>query len=499
MKQTYILGILAIYFCLLLLVSWWTNRQGGHTNKAFFTANKQSPWYIVAFGMIGATISGVTFVSVSGMALAKDMYYMQMCLGFAVGYYIVAYVLLPIYYKLKTPSIYSLIGQRIGSKAHSTASAYFLLSRMLGTAAKLYLVCMIIHSFLLPSIPFWGITIGAVTMVWIYTKNNGLQTVVWTDTLQTACVIASMVWIIFGTIHQLHLSPSEALETLISSPHFKIFEWNNWSSSQHFIKQFLSGIFIVIVMTGLDQDMMQKNLTCRTLPDAQKNMITYGYAFIPLNFLLLCLGIFLGHLVIAKGLSTPESTDQLLPMIATQGGMGNVFMTLFAIGIIAAAFGNTDSALTSMTTCMYVDFIAKRKLSKSNTHLALINPENTKRRKYIHLGLAIILALCILLFNVIQKDSVLDLIFKLASYTYGPILGLFIYAIFSLGKNKYAVDNVDKYVVYFALLSPLCTYIIQYIVEKMTGYRFGYEGLLINGGIMWGCLWISTLCSKKLI
>ncbi len=494
MNQTYIIGILVIYFCILMLISWWTNRRGGHTNKAFFTANKQSPWYIVAFGMIGATISGVTFVSVSGRALTRDMYYLQMCLGFAVGYYIVAYLLLPIYYKLNTPSIYSLIGQRIGNKAHSTASAYFLLSRMLGTAAKLYLVCMIIHTFLLPSIPFWAITVGAVAMVWIYTQNNGLQTVVWTDTLQTACVIIAMIWIIFGSIHQLNLSPKEAMDTLVASPHFKIFEWSDWSSSQHFLKQFLSGIFIVIVMTGLDQDMMQKNLTCRTLPEAQKNMITYGYAFIPLNFLLLCLGVFLGHLVIAKGLIVPDKIDHLLPMIATQGGMGHVFMTLFAIGIIAAAFGNTDSALTSMTTCVYVDFIDKR---KKQGHAVQVNPENTLHRKIIHLALSAILAICILLFEALREGSVLDLIFKLASYTYGPILGLFIYAIFTLGKDKFAKTRVDKYALYFALLSPVLTYFIQYEVEALTGYRFGYEGLLINGSIMWFSLWISGIYSRK--
>ena len=288
-----ILVTILCYFAVLLLIARITGRKGG-SNAAFFKGENQSPWYIVSFGMIGASISGVTFVSVPGMVRGMDMTYMQTVLGFFFGYMAVAHILLPLYYKLNLTSIYGYLGTRIGVRAYRTGSFFFLLSRMLGTAAKLYLVCLILHTYVFQEmhVPFWLIAVGSVALVWIYTHKSGIKTIVWTDTLQTFCLIAALVFIIYFTIQRLDLNFSGIVQTIQNSEHSRIFVFDDWVSRQNFFKQFFSGIFIVIVMTGLDQDMMQKNLSCRNLREAQKNMYCYGFSFIPLNFLFLCLG---GH------------------------------------------------------------------------------------------------------------------------------------------------------------------------------------------------------------
>ena len=332
-----ILITIICYFAVLLLIARITGRKGS-SNAAFFKGENKSPWYVVSFGMIGASISGVTFVSVPGMVRGMDMTYLQTVFGFFFGYMVVAHILLPLYYKLNLTSIYGYLGTRIGARAYRTGSFFFLLSRMLGTAAKLYLVCLILHTYVFQEMnaPFWTIAVGSVALVWIYTYKSGIKTIVWTDTLQTFCLITTLVFIIYFTIQKLDLNFSGIVQTIQNSGHSRIFVLDDWMSQQNFFKQFFSGIFIVIVMTGLDQDMMQKNLSCRNLREAQKNMYCYGFSFIPLNFLFLCLGILLITLAGQMQLELPAMNDDILPMFATQGYLGQSVLILFTIGIIAA-------------------------------------------------------------------------------------------------------------------------------------------------------------------
>ncbi len=475
------------YFAILLFIARVTGRgKQSSSDAAFFRGQNRSPWYIVSFGMIGASISGVTFVSVPGMVRGMDMTYMQTVMGFFFGYLIVAHVLLPLYYRLNLTSIYSYLGTRIGINAYRTGSFFFLLSRMLGTAAKLYLVCLILHTYVFVhmGIPFWAIAAGSVALVWIYTHKSGIKTIVWTDTLQTLCLIVALIWIIFFTIQKLDLTWSGIIETINNNPHSRIFVFDNWISRQNFFKQFLSGIFIVIVMTGLDQDMMQKNLSCRNLHDAKKNMYCYGFSFIPLNFLFLCLGILLLELAGKMNLSLPLINDDILPMFATQGYLGGTVSILFAIGIIAAAFSNSDSALTAMTTSVCIDFL---KTDKKNEEIARY------QRGKVHIILSIILVLFICLVKALNSKSVIDIIYIIASYTYGPLLGMFAFGLFTHRTTK------DRWIPFIAVGSPIFCYLLDQYTMQNYGYKFGYELLMLNGILTFmGMYVLSTKGIKKL-
>lgn len=478
-----ILITITVYFAALLLIARITGRKGG-SNAAFFKGENKSPWYVVSFGMIGASISGVTFVSVPGMVRGLDMTYMQTVLGFFFGYMIVAHVLLPLYYKLNLTSIYSYLGTRIGLHAYRTGSFFFLLSRMLGTAAKLYLVCLILHTYVFAAmhIPFWMIAVGAVTLVWIYTHKSGIKTIVWTDTLQTFCLIAALIFIIYFTIRRLDLDFDGIVQTIQTSKHSRIFVFDDWVSQQNFFKQFFSGIFIVIVMTGLDQDMMQKNLSCRNLKEAQKNMYCYGFSFIPLNLLFLCLGILLITLAGQMQLELPAMNDDILPMFAANGYLGQSVLVLFTIGIIAAAFSNSDSALTAMTTSVCVDFLNTEKDMEENAQ---------RKRKRAHLLLSLLLAFFICLVEMLNNKSVIDAIYIIASYTYGPLLGMFAFGLFTRRQTK------DCCVPFIAILSPLLCYAANEWIQKETGYKFGYELLMLNGTLTFAGLWMMSTKNKK--
>lgn len=470
---------------MLLLIARLTGRgtQSG-SDAAFFRGENKSPWYIVSFGMIGASISGVTFVSVPGMVRGMDMTYMQTVFGFFFGYLIVAHVLLPLYYRLNLTSIYSYLGTRIGVRAYRTGSFFFLLSRMLGTAAKLYLVCLILHTYIFGSmgIPFWVIATGSVALVWVYTHKSGIKTIVWTDTLQTFCLIAALVCIIFFTVQKLETGWDGLVQTICGSPHSRIFVFDDWMSRQNFFKQFLSGIFIVIVMTGLDQDMMQKNLSCRNLREAKKNMYCYGFSFIPLNFLFLCLGILLLTLAGQMNLSLPAINDDILPMFATQGYLGQVVAILFTIGIIAAAFSNSDSALTAMTTSVCVDLLNTNKDTKETAH---------RHRGKVHLMLSVALIFFICLVGALDSKSVIDAIYIIASYTYGPLLGMFAFGLFTRRTTK------DRWVPFIAIAAPLLCYILDRFTVHYYGYKFGYELLMLNGALTFAGMY--ALSSNKLI
>jgi Na+/proline symporter len=478
-----IILIIFIYFSILLLTAKLTGRKSKGSDDAFFRGEKKSPWYVLAFGMIGASISGVTFVSVPGMVCSMDMTYMQMVIGFFFGYMVVAHVLLPIYYKLNLTSIYGYLGKRLGRQSYMTGSLFFLLSRMLGTAAKLYLVCLILHTYVFSAygIPFWVIATCAVSLVWIYTNKSGIKTIVWTDTFQTICLVTALICIIVVTMQKLNFNCVDVVNSISQNPHSRMFVFDDWTSTQNFWKQFLSGIFIVIVMTGLDQDMMQKNLSCKTLRDAQKNMYCYGFAFIPLNFLFLSLGILLTILATKMNITLPIMNDDILPMFATQGYLGNGVLVLFTIGIIAAAFSNCDSALTAMTTSVCVDLLQTDKEKKNNA---------IKKRHIVHLVLSVVLILGICLVRALNDKSVIDAIYIIASYTYGPLLGMFAYGLLTKRGTK------DKYVPYIAIASPILCYLLNATCINLYDYHFGYELLILNGALTFTGLWICSLKYK---
>lgn len=468
--MTIILTILS-YFGVLLLVSRLTAKQS--TNDTFYRGNRQSPWYLVAFGMIGASISGVTFVSVPGMVNTIGMTYLQTCLGFVLGYVAVAFVLLPIYYRLNLTTIYSYLQQRLGSRSYKTGAWFFLLSKMSGAAVKFYVVCMILQRFVLDAlgIPFVLTVLVLVALIWLYTRRGGIKTLVWTDTFQTFCMFMALIFIIVNVMSMLNLSVNEVVTTIVQDERSRVFVFDDWVSKQNFWKLFVSGIFIVVVMTGLDQDMMQKNLTCKTLREAQKDMCTYGLAFVPANLLFLCLGVLLSMLAQQEGIALPSSGDELLPMFAATGKMGNMVVVLFTIGIVAASFSSADSALTALTTTYCVDIKEKA--------------DDEALRHRVHAGMSVVFVIFILLFRTFNSTNLIDAIYILVSYTYGPLLGLFAFGLFT----KYQVT--DRWVPYFAFLSPILCYALDVLAQQLWGYHFGYELLMLNGAFTFAGLYVT--------
>ncbi|MDH6358776.1 sodium:solute symporter [Parabacteroides sp. PF5-9] len=478
MNSYIILIIIAVYFSLLLLIGWITGRKNSG-NDAFFLGNRTSPWLIVSIGMIGTSLSGVTFVSVPGMVRSIDMTYMQTVFGFFVGYIIIAKVLLPLYYKLKLTSIYSYLDGRIGRRSYKTGASFFLLSKIVGAAARLYLVVLILQTYVFSTwnIPFGITVVFSILMVWLYTYRSGIKTIIWTDTLQAICLVAMLIVIIWQVKSKMELNTGEMVQTLINSPHFRIFEFEDWHSTQHFAKQFFSGIFITIVMTGLDQDMMQKNLSCKSLKDAQKNMYTYGFAFTPVNFLFLSLGVLLLTLASQQQIELPALNDDILPMFCTSGLLGDSILIFFSIGIIAAAFSSADSALTALTTSFCVDILSIEKQEAQQAK---------RTRLKVHLLISILFAVIILIFKALNNRSVIDAIYMIASYTYGPLLGLFVFGLFTKKMPR------DKYVPYICIASPCICFMIDTLVKYYTSYVFSYEMLMINGTITFIGLWISS-------
>ena len=450
-----ILLIVLAYFIVLFGISHLTSRKAN--NDMFYRANRRAPWYMVAFGMIGASISGVTFVSVPGMVLTSQMTYLQMCLGFIVGYFIIAFVLLPLYYRLQLTSIYTYLGQRLGNRSYQTGAWFFLLSKMVGASVRFYVVCIILQQFVFDpaGIPFVVNVVGMVLLIWLYTRRGGIGTLVFTDTFQTLCLFTALVLIILEANSHLHLTVGEAVNAISNSPMSRIFVFNDWVSPHNFWKQFLSGVFVAIVMTGLDQDMMQKNLTCKSLKDAQKDMCTYGVAFVPANLLFLSLGVLLA---ILAGDTTGLKGDQLLPNFVEGASLPQMLLT---IGIVAASFSSADSALTSLTTCFCVDIRRQ--------------PDNEQLRKRMHVAMCFVFILFIVLFRIINSTSLIDAVYILASYTYGPLLGLFCFGLFTHRQPN------DRLVPYICVASPLLCYVLDTATQYLWGYRFGYELLMLNG------------------
>lgn len=467
-----------LYFAALMLFSRITARHGDN-NQTFFRANRRSPWYMVAFGMIGASISGITFVSVPGMTMFTGMTYVQMCIGFILGYFAVAFVLLPVYYRLNLTTIYTYLKERLGMRSYKTGAWFFLISKMTGAAVRFYVVCIILQRFVLDAIgvPFALTVVAMVALIWLYTRRGGIKTLVWTDTFQTTCMFAALILIIYNVMGQLGMSATDAVKAIATDEHSRMFVMDDWISKQNFWKQFLSGAFVVIVMTGLDQDMMQKNLTCRTLREAQKDMCTYGFAFVPANILFMALGVLLMHLAQKDGIALPASGDELLPMFAATGRLGSTVVVLFTIGIVAASFSSADSALTALTTSYCVD-IRQRE-----------GDEQLRRRA--HIGIAVVFGLFILLFKTLNSTSVIDAIYILCSYTYGPLLGLFAFGLFTRRKP------CDKLVPYIAVASPIVCFALEKTAMQCWGYKFGYELLMINGLLTFMGLYVSGIVGRK--
>ena len=471
-----ILGTILIYFSLLLFISKMT--ASSSNNESFFRANKQSPWYLVAFGMIGASISGVTFVSVPGMVIDQNMAYAQTCIGFIFGYILVAFVLLPIYYRLNLITIYTYLKQRLGIRSYKTGASFFLLSKLTGSAVKFYVVCMILQRFVLTdfNIPFPITVVSMVLLIWLYTHKGGIRTLVFTDTFQTICMFLALLLIIYNVMTALDFSISETFNRIISDSHSTIFVWDDWFSKQNFWKQFLSGVFIVVVMTGLDQDMMQKNLTCKTLRDAQKDMCTYGFAFLPVNLLFMSLGILLMMYLSKMNVPLPASPDELMLLPVAGGMLGSGVEVLFTIGVVAACFSTADSALTSLTTSFCVDICEQ--------------PKNETLRKRIHFAMSVVFILFILVFKVFNSTSLIDAVYILCSYTYGPLLGLFAFSLLT----RRSVN--DKFVPYIAIASPLLCFAIDTLSMKLWNYKFGYELLMLNGILTFSGLYLSNIKRK---
>lgn len=479
----FMLATLLAYFFILLVISRHSSTQGAQGNNAFFRAGRQSPWWMVAFGMIGASISGVTFISVPGWAANTGMTYLQMCLGFIVGYVVVAIVLLPLYYRLKLTSIYAYLGTRFGKRTHRTGALFFVLSKLTGAAARLYLVCVVLAQFVTTPllgdgiVPFALTACAVLLLIWLYTHQSGIQTVVRTDALQTACLLLAAVGIVVAAMHTMQLNWEGAINTIAESPMCRMWEWDV-TSKQAFWRQFLSGVFIVVVMTGLDQDMMQKNLTCRNLREAQKDMCCYGLAFLPVNALFLGMGILLYSLCAQQGITPPATGDELLPWLVSSGTLGQWVIIPFTIGIVAAAFSSADSAMTALTTTICVDLLGISEENEQQTHAETL-------RRLVHIAVAVAFALCILIFKVVGNDNILNAIYVMASYTYGPLLGLYAFGLFT----KRRID--DRFTPYICLAAPLICGLLDHYAPLWWGYSFGYELLMLNGLLTFGALWVN--------
>ncbi|MFB1039013.1 MAG: sodium:solute symporter [Polaribacter sp.] len=464
MKPEYIILLIVAYFSVLILISYLTGKSAD--NKTFFKANNSSPWYLVAFGMIGASLSGVTFISVPGWVEGQNMSYFQMVLGYVVGYAVIGLVLLPLYYRLNLTSIYTYLDDRFGKYSYKTGASFFLLSRTIGAAFRLFLVANVLQIILFDAygIPFWITVSITILLIWLYTFKGGIKTIVWTDTLQTLFMLIAVGVCIYTISDEMEIS--NIFSYVADNELSKTFFFDDVNAGNYFWKRFLAGAFVAIVMTGLDQDMMQKNLTCRNLKDAQKNMFWFTIVLVIVNFFFLALGVLLTDYAQQNGIDAHK--DQLFPIIATKGNLGLATAIFFLLGLIAAAYSSADSALTSLTTSFSIDIleIDKKKDKK----------EQEKTRKKIHILFSFILIATILVFKYfIADESVIAKIFTFANYTYGPLLGLYAFGLFTKLKVK------DKMVPFICLASPFLTFSINYVALEYIGFDFGFSLLILNG------------------
>ena len=498
MNGIVVLLIIAAYFGVIFGVSAWTTRERDNDSHTFYRGNRKTPWYVVAVAMVGTSISGVTYVSVPGMVADSQMSYLQMAMGFVAGYFVVAYVLLPVYYRLNLSSIYCYLEERYGRRSHTTGACFFLLSKFLGCAVRMYLTAVVLQLVLFDGLgmPF-GVTVGVMMLVvWLNTFRGGVKTLVWTDLLQTLCLLVAMVGFVFCVSSAMGLDARGLADTLQDSELSRVWFFDDVNDKRFFWKQFLGGMFTTIAMTGMDQDMMQKNLSCKSLREAQKNMVSYGFAFLPVNFIFLTLGILLYTYAQQLGVCTVDGagvyhltdlsgtalkSDQLFPYLATGSDptSGVPFLpmavsVLFILGLISAAFSSAGSAVTSLTTAIMVDF------------------QVGWRRRRVHLVNAVMMGVMIYVFHLLASGSVINAVYVIASYTYGPLLGLFFFGLLTRRRPR------DRYIPVVCLLSPLLCYIIDTHSEQwFNGYHMGYELLLLNGLITAAGLYAISLGRVK--
>ncbi|MEX0986295.1 MAG: sodium:solute symporter [Bacteroidales bacterium] len=483
MKPELIISIIIAYFAALLVISYYTGRKAD--NDSFFLGNRRSPWYIVAFGMIGASLSGVTFISVPGWVLSSSMTYMQMVLGYLVGYAVIANVLLPLYYRLNLTSIYAYLEERFGRITYKTGASFFLLSRVIGASFRLFLVARVLQISVFDhwNFPFYATVIITILLIWLYTNKGGIKTIIWTDTLQTFSMLAAVILTVIYVSKSMGLDFSGMVSTVAQSEYGKIFEFSSWKAGNHFVQHFFAGMFITIVMTGLDQDMMQKNLSCRNLKDAKKNVYWMSFSLVPVNLLFLSLGVLLATFAVSSGIQLPEQTDDLFPMLATGGTLPQVVGITFVIGLVAAAYSSADSALTALTTSFTVDILGNRGKSEA---------EITRSRKIVHIGISVLLAIVIFVFDAINNENVISAIFSVAGFTYGPLLGLYAFGLFTRRGLR------DKWVPLVALLAPVVAYLDKLIIEWLiSSYEMGFEFLIMNGLYTFLGLWIISTAPEK--
>lgn len=463
MSAPLILALVGAYFLVLIFIARLTGKDDD--NASFFLGRRQSPWYVVAFGMVGASLSGVTFISVPGWVAESQFSYMQVVLGYLVGYAVIIKVLLPVYYRLQLTSIYTYLEQRFGPHSYRTGAAFFLLSRVIGAAFRLYLVAVVLQFAVFDQLglPFAVTVAITILLIWVYTFRSGIRTIIWTDTLQTSFMLAAVV--IAVVLLKQQLMPEITLwQYIADSPRSQIFFWEDWGDSRHFSKQFISGIFITIAMTGLDQDMMQKNLSCRSLGDAQKNMFWLAISLVLVNLIFLSLGVLLHDYAAQESLAFAKA-DELFAAVALSGQLGSALALFFIIGLIAAAYSSADSALTALTTSFCVDFlgIEKREARQARS-----------TRKWVHFGFSLLLFAVIIVFRQLNDQSVIAELFTAAGYTYGPLLGLFAFGLLTRQKIH------DAWVVPVALLAPLLSWYIKSNTEAWFGYSMSFEHLLVN-------------------
>ncbi|NME67156.1 sodium:solute symporter [Flammeovirga aprica] len=475
--------IFVSYILLLFAISYWTSKNS--SALSFFNGNKNSPWYAVMYGMIGTTLSGITFISLPGMVKGASFSYLQMSLGYILGYIGVAYILMPIYYKNNLISIYGFLDKRLGTGAYKTGASFFILSRGLQAAGKLFIMATVLQTFIYSplGIPYTVNAFILLLIITLYTLKGGIKTVVWTDTLQTTFMIGAGILTLYLIADQMNMSLPDIYQKAVEETNYtQAFFWDV-KAPNYFWKQFITGAFIVIVMTGLDQDMMQKNLTIKTLKAAQKNMVLFSVILFGTIALFLVLGVFIYQYADFLSLELPKKSDQLFPIIAQQK-LGLFGACIFLLGVTAAAFSSADSAITSLTTSFCIDFLQIEKSEKSDE-------EKSKIRKITHITFAFILFLLVVLFNSINNTNALDTILKLASYTYGPLLGLFAFAILMKGEKK------PRFVMLICIISPVICYFLQAnSVALFNGYKFGYELLLLNGIFTFSGLWGSSFLKK---
>ena len=467
MTPTLILLIFIAYTLLLFAITFITARRANH--QSFYIGNKASPWYVVAYGMIGASLSGVTFMSVPGWVGETQFSYMMVAFGYFFGYVVIALVLLPLYYRLKLTSIYGYLEQRFGFWSYKTGAGFFILSRVLGASLRMFLVINVLQIFVFDAwnIPFWVNVLIFIALIIIYTLKGGIRTIIWTDTLQTTFMLLAVVLSVFFISRELGEPVQKLMRNLFDSDMSRIVI-TDWDHPRHFIKQFFSGMFITITMTGLDQEMMQKNLSIRRLKDAQKNMFTFSTINLVVVFMFLVLGAFLVFFARAESINV-AMTDDLFPTIAFRY-LSPAAGIVFLIGLISAAFPSADGALTSLTTSFSIDFLGLEKKTEMD------NARKTRIRYTVHFSFALIFFICILAFRQMNDRAIIDKLFTIAGYTYGPLLGLYTFGLFT----KRSVT--DRFTPWIAIISPVLCYFLNIFSEELfNGYRFGFEMLLVNG------------------